>query len=74
MLNNRPTCLKIVRLTINGGDENVHGATQNFGKVTYYLPYNGRWEPFSEEELCDTFEQLRDRVFSDDMRNNIIDD
>ena len=70
MLHNYPTCLKIERIDIQGGSENKHGATSDFGKVTYYLSHD-EFNGFTEEQLCDSFEELRDRVFSDDMRENI---
>lgn len=73
MLHNYPTCLKIVRINIQGGNENKHGATSDFGKVTYYLSHDEN-NGFTENQLCDSFEELRDRVFSDDMRNNIEED
>lgn len=40
------------------------------GKVTYYLSHD-KFNGFTEEQLCDSFEELRDSVFSDDMRENI---
>lgn len=70
MLHNYPVCLKIVRIIIQGGNENKHGASSDFGKVTYYLSHD-EYNGFTEDQLCDSFEELRDRVFSDDMRNNI---
>ena len=70
MLENYPTCLKIEHIKILGGDEDKNGQTSNFGKVYYYLSHD-KYKCFTEEELCDTFEDLRDRVFSDDMRENI---
>ena len=70
MLHNYPTCLKIVRINIQGGNENKHGSTSDFGKVTYYLSHDEN-NGFTEDQLCDSFEELRDRVFSDDMRENI---
>ena len=70
MLHNYPTCLKIVRINIQGCDENIHGATSDFGKATYFLSHD-EFNRFTEDQLCDSFEELRDRVFSDDMRENI---
>ncbi len=73
MLENYPTCLKIERIKILGGDEDKNGQTSDFGKVYYYLSHD-KYKFFTERELCDTFEELRDRVFSDDMRGNIMKD
>ena len=70
MLHNYPTCLKIIRIDIQGGSENKHGATSGFGEVTYFLSHD-EFNGFTENQLCDSFEELRDRVFSDDMRENI---
>ena len=70
MLHNYPICLKIVRINIQGGIEDKHGSTPDFGKVTYYLSHD-EFNGFTEDQLCDSFEELRDRVFSDDMRENI---
>lgn len=73
MIDNYPTCLKIIRITIQGGEEDVSGVTSDFGKVRYYLSKD-KYKPYTEEGLCDTFEELRDRVFSEDMRENIEED
>ena len=70
MIHNYPSCLKIVRIDIQGGSENKYGATSDFGKVTYFLSHD-EFNGFTEDQLCDSFEELRDRVFSDDMRENI---
>ena len=70
MLDNYPVCLKIIRISIQGGDENTVGATPDFGKVRYYLS-NDTYKAYTEEGLCDTFEELRDRIFSDAMRENV---
>lgn len=70
MLDNYPVCLKIIRISIQGGDEDTSGATSDFGKVRYYLS-NDKYKAYTEEELCDTFEELRDRVFSEAMRDNV---
>lgn len=70
MLDNYPICLKIVQISINGRTEDIHGATSNFGRATYYLS-NDTHHGFSEEQLCDTFEELRDKVFCDAMRENV---
>lgn len=45
----------------------------SFGKVRYYLS-NDKYKSYTEAGLCDTFEELRDRVFSDDMRENVEED
>ena len=70
MLNNYPTCLKIAKIEVMGGHEDKNGASGNLGRVSYYLS-NDLWKSYSEEQLCDTFEELRDKVFSEDMRLNI---
>lgn len=70
MLDNYPVCLKITHINIQGGDENEDGATSGFGLVRYYLS-NDRYKAYVEESLCDTFEELRDRVFSEAMRENV---
>lgn len=73
MLNNYPVCLKITHINIKGGDEDISGATSDFGKVRYCLS-NDKYKTYTEEGLCDTFEELRDRVFSEDMRENVEED
>jgi hypothetical protein len=73
MLDNYPVCLKITHINIQGGDEDTSGATSNFGKVRYSLS-NDKYKAYTEEELCDTFEELRDRVFSNNMRENVYKD
>lgn len=73
MRDNYPVCLKIIRISIQGGDEDISGATSDFGKVRYYLS-NDKYEAYTEEGLCDTFEELRDRVFSEGMRENVEED
>ena len=67
MKNNFPVCLKITKINILGGSEDENGATNSIGQVEYSLG-NHQWELYREEQLCDTFEELRDRVFSDGMR------
>lgn len=73
MLDNYPVCLKITHITIQGGAEGVDGETKDFGNVRYYLS-NDRHKAYTEEWLCDTFEELRDRVFSEAMRENVEED
>lgn len=73
MLDNYPVCLKIIRIVIQGGEENEDGSTSDFGKVRYYLS-NDKYKPYTEEGLCATFEELRDRVFSEAMRENVKED
>ena len=70
MRENHPACFKIIRINIQGGNEDEDGATSDFGNVKYYLS-NDRYKPYTEKELCDTFEELRDRVFSDAMREDV---
>ena len=63
MKDNFPTLKKITTVHIQGGYEDERGATPGLGRAEYCLGYdNGK--RYSEGELCDTFEQLRDRVFS----------
>lgn len=66
MWENQPTRFEIEKVTISGGYEDKKGATSNLGLVTYTLP-NG--SVYREEQLCDTFEQLRDSVFSKNLKN-----
>jgi len=73
MLDNYPVCLKIIRINIQGGSEDVSGSSSDFGNVSYYLS-NDKFKPYTEEGLCDTFEELRDRVFSEAMRENVEED
>ena len=70
MLDNYPICLKIIHISIQGGEESTDGETSNFGLVRYYLS-NDRYKSYVEEGLCDTFEELRDKVFSEGMRENV---
>lgn len=73
MLDNYPVCLKIVRIDIQGGEETLSCQTSDYGKVRYYLSHD-KYKAYTEEGLCDTFEELRDRVFSDAMRENVEED
>ena len=73
MVDSYPTCLKIVKICIDGGFEDEKGQSSDFGRVTYYLSHD-RYNGFSESQLCDTFEELRDRVFCDAMRENVEED
>ena len=73
MLDNYPVCLKIIHISIQGGEEDVSGATADFGMVRYFLS-NDRYKAYTEDGLCDTFEELRDRVFSENMRENVEED
>ena len=66
MWDNLPTRFEIERVSIKGCDEDKNGATSNLGLVTYTLPNGNR---YTEEQLCDTFEQLRNRVFSKDLKD-----
>lgn len=67
MVDNHPTCLQITQIIILGGREDISGATPNFGKVRYFIN-NDNLNSYTDEELCDTFEELRDRVFSEDIK------
>lgn len=73
MLDNYPVCLKVIRINIQGGEEDENGETSDFGKVRYYLS-NDKYKPYTEEGLCDTFDELRDRVYSEAMRENVEED
>lgn len=70
MQSNYPVCVKITKVRIYGGEINEKGESRDFGSVTYFLSQFG-YQEFTEDQLCDTFEELRDRVFSDAMRENI---
>lgn len=69
MKNNYPLKTKVFRVTINGGSMDAeNGQTSNLGLVLYILE-SDRYKEYVEQELCDTFEQLRSRVFSKDLKN-----
>lgn len=68
MKDNYPTRTEIYRVSIQGGSEDKEGATSNLGLVRYTLETD-HYKDYVEEELCDTFEQLRSRVFSKDLKN-----
>ena len=68
MLGNYPTRLKIIKVKVLGGTEDENGQTSNLGLVLYVLE-NDPYTDYTEEQLCDTFEQLRDRVFSEDLKD-----
>lgn len=68
MVKNRPTRLEITKVIILGGSEDKNGATAGWGNV-YYRLSNDDYEDYSEEQLCDTFEQLRNRVFNKDLKD-----
>lgn len=67
MLENYPTRQKIIKVKVRGGTEDENGQTPDLGKVLYVLEYDP-YTDYTEEQLCDTFEQLRDRVFSEDLK------
>lgn len=68
MSGNYPTRLKIIKVKVLGGTEDKDGQTSNLGLVLYTLE-NDPYTDYTEEELCDTFEQLRDRVFSENLKD-----
>lgn len=68
MLENYPTRLEITKITVMGGTEDKDGATAALGRV-YYRLSNNDYKDYIEEQLCDTFEQLRDRVFCKDLKD-----
>ena len=70
MLNNYPACLEVARIEVNGGRIERNDTNGGFGVVRYYLS-NDEWKSFFEEDLCDTFDELRDKVFSEGIRNSI---
>ena len=68
MLENYPTRQKIIKVKVLGGTEDEKGQTPNLGVVLYALEYDP-YTDYTEEQLCDTFEQLRDRVFGEDLKD-----
>lgn len=67
MEHNYPQCHEIIEVNIFGGKISKDGETSNFGLTRYKLD-NGLM--FTESELCDTFEELRDKVFDEVLKNN----
>lgn len=67
MVDNHPAYLQITQIVIFGSREDISGATPDFGKVSYFLN-NDDFKSYTEEEVCDTFEELRDKVFSEDIK------
>lgn len=70
MKNNNPACFEVARIEVSGGRIEKNGTNGGFGVVRYYLS-NDEWTSFFEEDLCDTFDELRDKVFSEGIRNSI---
>lgn len=68
MLENYPTRQKIIKVKVIGGTEDEKGQTPDLGKVLYALEYDP-YTDYTEKQLCDTFEQLRDSVFSENLKN-----
>lgn len=68
MLENCPTRQKIIKVKVIGGTEDENGQTSNLGLVLYTLE-NDPYTDYTVEQLCDTFEQLRDSVFSENLKN-----
>lgn len=69
MVENFPQRVAIRKITILGAEIDANGGSENFGRVTYYLEGVDRYEGFCEEQLYDTFDQLRDWVFQEELRN-----
>jgi len=67
MVDNLPAHLEITSINIQGCRESISGVTPGFGQVRYILN-NDNLKMYSVEELCDTFEELRDKVFSKDIK------
>ena len=67
MQDNYPVHSEITQISILGCNENKSGATSNFGQVIYNVN-DDIFKLYTEEDLCDTFEELRDRVFSEDIK------
>ena len=67
MCNNYPTLTKIKSISVIGGIEDAHGVTSDLGRVFYSL-CDGSNKEYTEEQLCDTFEQLRDKVFCEELK------
>ena len=68
MKENYPIRTEIYRVSIMGGSEDKEGATSNLGLVTYTLEVD-HYKEYVECQLCDTFEQLRDKVFCKDFKD-----
>lgn len=68
MENNYPQCHEIKQIRIIGCTIDKDGETSNFGVSIYKLDNN---LDFRENELCDTFEELRDKVFDKEFKKNI---
>lgn len=68
MKNDYPIRTEIYRVSIEGGCEDKNGATSNLGLVRYTLETD-HYKEYVEEQLCDTFEQLRDKVFCKDLKD-----
>lgn len=69
MNNGYPSRMVIRKIRVQGAEIDEHGANNNFGHVTYYLDGVDNYEGFREDQLCDTFDQLRDYVFPDSLRD-----
>lgn len=69
MVENFPQRVAIRKITIQGAEIDANGGSENFGKVAYYLEGIDRYQGFCEEQLYDTFDQLRDYVFPDSLRD-----
>ena len=69
MVENFPQRVAIQKITINGGEIDTNGKTEDFGKLRYYLEGIDRYQGFCEKQLYDTFDQLRDWVFQEEVRD-----
>lgn len=68
MEHNYPQCHEIKEIHILGCYINKDGMTDNFGVALYKLDNNS---DFREYELCETFEELRDKVFDEEFKKNV---
>ena len=68
MVENFPQRIAIRKISIQGAEIDANGGTEGFGKVTYYLEGVDRYQGFREDQLYDTFDQLRDWVFQEELR------
>lgn len=69
MVENFPQRVAIRKIAIQGAEIDENGGTDTLGKVTYYLEGIDRYQGFHEDQLYDTFDQLRDWVFQESLRD-----
>lgn len=68
MSENYPQRYTIEKIIVSGGIIDKEGAEDSIGQVKYVLN-DDNYAKYSEDQLYDTFDQLRDYVFSDDLRD-----